>query len=403
MGWIVGPHKPLEEYREEVWHCQRCNWCKIGFGWTVKSQKYHWSCPSFTKFRYDAYSAQGRMHIALALIEEMMDWKDSEKLREIIYACDTCGACAINCIRIMENNPLEVIEALRARAVELGIGPMPAHKRLAENVRETHNVYGEPHADRMRWISDDAKPSAKADTALFMGCTAPYQRPELMRATARVLKASGVDFTVLPDEWCCGSPLFRTGQLELAKEMVKHNVEVIKALGVKRLVFNCPVCYRCFAVDYPKIAGDLGFELIHVVELIADLYNKGRIKFKELPPEVVTYHDPCNLGRHLGVYDAPRTILNAIKGIKLVEMERIKDQAWCCGAGGGVRDAFPDLSLWTAKQRVEEAIDTGATKLVSSCPFCASNLEWAIKEMGVRMRYQDITQIVEKIIVRSEL
>jgi heterodisulfide reductase subunit D len=303
----------------------------------------------------------------------------------------------------MENNPLEVIEALRARAVELGIGPMPAHKRLAENVRETHNVYGEPHADRMRWISDDAKPSAKADTALFMGCTAPYQRPELMRATARVLKASGVDFTVLPDEWCCGSPLFRTGQLELAKEMVKHNVEVIKALGVKRLVFNCPVCYRCFAVDYPKIAGDLGFELIHVVELIADLYNKGRIKFKELPPEVVTYHDPCNLGRHLGVYDAPRTILNAIKGIKLVEMERIKDQAWCCGAGGGVRDAFPDLSLWTAKQRVEEAIDTGATKLVSSCPFCASNLEWAIKEMGVRMRYQDITQIVEKIIVRSEL
>jgi heterodisulfide reductase subunit D len=277
---------------------------------------------------------------------------------------------------------------------------MPAHKRFAENVKATHNVYGEPHADRIKWVPDDAKPSAKADTAIFMGCTPPYRRPEIMRATARVLKASGIDFMLLPDEWCCGSPLFRTGQVELAKEMVKHNVEAVKALGAKRLVFNCAGCYRTFAVDYPKIAGNLGFELTHIVELLADLYNKGKIKFKELPPETVTYHDPCHMGRYLGVYDAPRAILNAIKGIRLVEMERIKDQAWCCGAGGGVRAAFPDLSLWTAKQRIEEAIDTGATTIVSSCPFCATNLEWAIKEMGVRMKYQDITQIAEKAIVR---
>jgi len=400
MGWIVGPHKPLEEYKEEVWHCQRCNWCKIGFGWTVKSQKYHWSCPSFTKFRYDAYSAQGRMHIALALIEGMMDWKDSEKLLEIIYACDTCGACAINCIRIMENNPLEVIEALRARAVELGIGPMPAHKRFAENVKVTHNVYGEPHVDRIKWVSDDAKPLAKSDTVLFMGCTSPYRRPEIMKATARVLRASGIDFTLLPDEWCCGSPLFRTGQLELAEKMVQHNVEAMKATGARRVIFNCAGCYKTFAIDYPKIAGDLNFELMHIVELLADLYNKGKIRFNKLPTEIVTYHDPCHMGRYLGVYDAPRIILDAIKGIKLVEMERIKDQAWCCGAGGGVRAAFPDLSLWTAKQRIEEARDTGAATIVSSCPFCATNLEWAIKEMKVRMKYKDITQIAENVIVR---
>ena len=401
MGWIVGPFKRLEDYREEVWHCIRCNWCKIGFGWNVKSQKYHWNCPSFTKYRYDAYSAQGRMHIALALIEGMMDWKDSEKLLEIIYACDTCGACAINCMRIMENNPVEVIEALRARAVELGIGPMPAHKRFGENVKKTHNVYGEPHTDRMKWIPEDAKPSAKADTALFLGCTPAYRKTDIARATARVLKACGIEYMVLPDEWCCGSPLIRTGQLDLAKELVKHNVEVIKSLGIKRLIFNCAGCYRCFSIDYPKLGGDLDVELMHIVELVADLYEKGKIKFKEVPPEVVTYHDPCHMGRYLGVYDPPRTILNAIKGIKLIEMERNKDQAWCCGAGGGVRAAFPDLSLWTAKQRVNEAIDTGATTLVSSCPFCASNLEWAIKDMGVNMKFQDITQIIEKIILRS--
>lgn len=400
MVWIKGSHKKLEEYREEVWHCLRCNWCKIGFGWTVKSQKNHWSCPSFTKFRYDAYSAQGRMHIALALIEGMMDWKDSEKLLEIIYACDTCGACAINCIRIIENNPLEVIEALRARAVELGIGPMPAHKKFAENVKATHNVYGEPHANRLKWMTENTKPSAKADIALFIGCTPAYRRPEIARATAMVLKALHVNFVVLPDEWCCGSPLFRTGQLELAKEMAMHNTEMIRALGVKKVVFNCAGCYKCFYADYPKFVGELGFELMHVEEFIADLYNKGKITFKELPSDTVTFHDPCHMGRYLGVYEPPRIILDAIKGIKLVEMERIKDQAWCCGGGGGVRAAFPELSLWTAKQRIDEAKDTGANTIVSSCPFCANNLEWAIKEMKANMRYQDIIQIVEKAVVR---
>ena len=123
---IVGKFKPLEEYLEEAWNCMRCNWCKEVFGWSLKSAQFRYNCPSFTRYRFDAYSAQGRMHLARALIEEEMDWQDSKKLLEVLYACDTCGACAINCLRLIENNPVEVIEATRARAaVRPGAPPSP--------------------------------------------------------------------------------------------------------------------------------------------------------------------------------------------------------------------------------------------------------------------------------------
>ncbi len=397
---IVGKFKPLEEYLEETWNCMRCNWCKLVFGWTLKSDEFRYNCPSFTRYRFDAYCAEGRMHIARALIEGEMEWKDSEKLLEILYACDTCGACAINCLRLIENNPVEVIEATRARAVELGIGPMPAHKKFAQNVKTTQNVFGDLHAKHFAWMPPEAKLTKKAKTAFFVGCASAYREIDVAKATARVLNASGTDFTVVPEESCCGSPLLRTGQLELGRELAEHNVKVFRENGIQRLIFSCPGCYRAFKVDYPEFV-DFDFEVLHVTELLEELYDAGKITFKELPTERVTYHDPCHLGRHCGVYEPPRRILNAIGGLELREMERIKDQAWCCGAGGGVLAAFRNQAVWASTERVKEAITTGASTLVSACPFCKITLREGIKEAGAKINLYDIVEIVEKALVRK--
>jgi Fe-S oxidoreductase len=337
------------------------------------------------------------MHISRALLEGEMDWKDSEKLLEILYRCDTCGACTINCMRIIENNPVEVIEAARARSVELGIGPMPAHKRFAESIRKTDNVFGEPDAKRFAWMPPGVTLKKNAKTAYFVGCASAYRELETARATTRVLKATGTEFTVIPEERCCGSPLFRTGQLELARELAEYNVKIMKDAGIERLVFSCPGCYRAFKTDYPHFT-NVDFEVIHITELIADLYDAGKIKFKQLPRETVTYHDPCHLARYVGVYEPPRRILNAIKGVEFREMERIKDQAWCCGAGGGVLAAFKDQAVWTANERIKEAKATGASTLVSACPFCDLNLKDGVKEAKATMKVYDIVELIQNVI-----
>ena len=396
---VVGTFKPLEEYKEEAWSCSKCNWCKLGFGWNLKSARFRYLCPSFTRFRFDAYSAQGRMNIARALIEGEMEWKESEKLLEIIYLCDTCGACAINCIRIMENNPVEVIEALRAKLVKLGIGPMPAHKRFGENTLKTYNVFGESHNARFSWVTDEIKPSKNSELCFFSGCVASYRQMEIAKASLKLLKAADVEYVFI-DEWCCGSPLFRTGQWDSGLELVKHNVEQFKKMGISKIVTPCPGCYKCLKLDYPKLADGFDFEVLHTVELIEELYNKGKLKFKPLNGETITYHDPCHLGRWLGVYDPPRNLLSAIGDKNFVEMERKKDQAWCCGAGGGVLAAFRDQTMFASKERIMEAKSVGASLLVSACPFCAIALKDAIKKVGEKIVFTDINELLSGLLLK---
>ena len=400
---IIGRFKELEDYKEEVWNCTRCNWCKIAFGWAVKSERFHHNCPSFTLRKFDAYSAQGRMHIARSLLEGEMEWEDSQKLLEIIYSCDTCGACAINCMRIMENNPMEVLEALRAKAVELGIGPMPEHKSLAASIKSYDNPWSQPRRRRDEWTEDLAikdLTKEKAEVLFYPGCTfslGTKRIKEVLRVDAKIFAKAGLDFGCFlgGKEICCGSLLLRVGMYDLAKDLIKRNAEMIEKSGVKKIITPCAGCYKTFKLDYPNFV-DFGIEVLHITEFLAELYDAGQIKFKELPREVVTYHDPCHVGRYLGVYDPPRKLLNAIGGVELREMERIKDQGWCCGAGGGVMSAFRDQTNFASKERIEEAKMTGASTLVSACPFCMLALT---ENIGDKLGYNDIAEIVLKALI----
>jgi len=220
-----------------------------------------------------------------------------------------------------------IMEAMRADCVDLGLQPEPL-KKMAESIDKNHNTYGEPHANRTKWAEGLDIPQT-ADMVLFVGCSIAYRRQEIAKATAKILKRAGIKSAVLPDEWCCGSILLRNGNVDLAEKMIQHNVELLKEKKVKRLVTSCAEGYMGINKDWPRFAGELPFEVMHISELLAELISGGKIKFKKPIKSKVTYHDPCHLGREMDIYDEPRSVLKAIPGIELVEMYPTKHAAWC--------------------------------------------------------------------------
>jgi heterodisulfide reductase subunit D len=391
----------LEDFRDQMINCGHCMGCNVFNWWTLN--KWIECCPSGKKFGFLSYYAVGRVELGRALLEEEIEPEDVEALKKIVYACVLCGACTIQCKEFKEMDNVGVIEALRAKMVELGYGVMPEHEKFAQSIEKEHNPYGEPHAKRFSWLPKETKIDEKAETAYFVGCTSAYREQELAKATVKLLNKAKIPFQILgSEEFCCGSPLLRTGQREPAIEIAKHNVETIRKKGIKKVIFSCAGCYRTFKEDYPKIVGDLGFEVQHITQYLAQLLKEGKLKLSKKLDKVITYHDPCHLGRHInitkkkvGVFDDPRDLLKAIPGVNFKEMIRIRENAWCCGAGGGVKSAFKDLALDTAIDRIDEAVATGANILVSACPFCRRNLMDAIKAKSKNIVYKDIIELLE--------
>jgi Fe-S oxidoreductase len=387
----------------------------------MRGWRYAEICPIHMRYHYDAYSGQGLINIAEELLKGELKYEDG--LIEHIYTCTTCGACDINCKSIRDMEVLDTILALRAKCVEDGWGPMPKHKEYARLIENNHNIYGRPHDQRFNWLPGDIPLSEGAKVAYFAGCTSSYLYPEIACNTVKILNAGGMDFKVLhPEEYCCGAPLWRTGQIEAAKKLVKHHLDVLRRQGIKTVITSCAECYGTLKGFYPRIL-KLDFEVLHITEVIQSLLKEGKIKLKKNFNMKVTYHDPCLLGRLSelyvpwngqikafgyheppkqwrrgtnGVYEAPREILSMIPGIKLVEMTRNEENAFCCGGGGGVSVAFPDFAQWVTLERLDEAKSTGAEAIVSCCPFCKSSFEKPIGTGESMIPYHDLTELVVK-------
>ncbi|MFC1900671.1 (Fe-S)-binding protein [Chloroflexota bacterium] len=411
----------LNDYMYTMESCNHCGQCRYILGPKMRGWEYAEVCPIYTKFQFDAYSGQGLINIAQELLEGTLEY--DRELIEHIYSCTTCGACDVNCKSVRDMEVMDTILALRAKCVEDGKGPMPEQKIYTRNVETEHNIYGEPHYKRFQWLDEDSRLSEKSGVAYFAGCSASYLYPKTAQNTVKILKAGGIDFTVMgAEEYCCGAPMWRTGQREAAVEQADHNIEALKKQGIKTVITGCAECYGTFKGFYPRIA-KLDFEVLHITEVIHKLLQEKKLKLKNGTTMKVTYHDPCLLGRlselyvpwegeikpfgyhdppkqfnrgTYGIYDAPREILKAIPGIELVEMTRNEENAFCCGGGGGVPEAFPDFALWTAKERLGEARSTGAEAIVSSCPFCQSNFEKAAATDKDTIPYYDLTGLVVK-------
>ena len=323
---------------------------------------------------------------------ELQEFKDD------VHHCTTCGICATVCESGI--NTVELWEAMRANLVKKGIGPYGKQNMFPKLIGQYHNPYLKDQKDRLNWVPPDVKIADKADIVYFTGCTAGYNQLPLAFATSRVLNKLGIPFAMLgEEEWCCGSALIRTGQAHIDNVplgIAKHNVEALQKKGAKKVLFACAGCFRAASIDWPRALGmkKLPFEVIHISEFLADMIKQGKIKWVKPINKTVTYHDPCHLGRHVGVFDAPRYVLTHIPGIKFVEMDRIKDFQRCCGAGGGVKAGIPDLAVAVAESRVKDALGTDAEILSSACPFCKRNLSDGRDSLKVDIVVEDVIELV---------
>lgn len=337
---------------------------------------------------------RGRMNVLKSILEGQIPL--SRELAEWIYQCSECGNCTEVCHMSQNENiviptcnwidHVKVWEALRKDLVEAGFAPLNRHDNLIEymNNDKMKNPYGEEKNKKFEWIKEFPEIKDQGELMFFGGCTMPLRQVDILRSMMKILKAAGKEIAMSKNEWCCGSIALRIGDEKSLTEVIKHNIEEFKDKGAKTLFTACAGCYRTWKKDYPELLGEeLPFEVKHITEILVELLNSNQIPFKESEQEKVkvTYHDPCHLGRHMDLYEIPREVVSKIPGITLIEMKRTKNNAWCCGAGGGVKSQFPDLALKISEERIKEAIETGAQILTTSCPFCIGNLSDAYEEM----------------------
>ncbi len=426
-------YKPKTDFKLDVTDIQnfvydmsRCIKCK-GCTWVdhtyMPGPKYMTRCPSATKYEFDAYGAYGKMRIGHAMAEGLLDWND--KALEVVYACTLCGACDVGCKRNLDLEIELSLESLRVKAVKDGVGPMPAHRKIAENISKSHNMYGASHEKRTSWIPEGITPAKKADLLYFVGCTASYINKEIAQSTAKIFKSAGTQFMLMPDEWCCGNTLFSVGMFDEAKALAQRNLDEVRKTGAKTLLTSCAEGYRMWKVDYPKLLNistdDLGFKVVHLVEYADEMIKSGALKMRKPFETRLTYHDSCSLTRlsdpwtpyegkrgwmgcveprlqrrrgNREIYAKPRDILKAIPGVDLVEMPRTRENAFCCGAGRGTQEAYPDFAKWAAAHRLKEVKDIGAETLVSSCPWCKNNFAQAVKADGDDVQVLDISEVI---------
>jgi heterodisulfide reductase subunit D len=378
----------IKKLKDAIISCSGIGDCRIGYRPAVGR---FGVCPAYEHSPgFEPYHARGKLRVLYGLLNGTLE--PSQELARIWFQCTTCGSCHTICHQSYDDNinwficnyidHTKVWEAFRADLVEAGFA-IPRHQELIQSIEREHNPYSEEHANRVKWLEGRAFPE-KAETLYYMGCTEPYRLPDYARSMVRILDTAGIEYTIAgPDEWCCGSIAFRTGFLETAKELVEHNIAAIQKTGAKNVVIHCAGCYKTFTQDYPAILGsELPFKVYHATEFFLDLVNQGKLTFNTSITKKVTYHDPCHLGRSAKVYDAPRELLKKIPGIEFIEMKRIRENAWCCGAGGGVKSAFPELAIEIAKDRIIEAESLGVKTMVTACPFCVNNLRDGAKALG---------------------
>ena len=322
-----------------------------------------------------------------------------------LYACSTCMQCHYVCPVAIDT--VELWERIRESIVDADFGPLEDQKALVKNTRNYDNPWAQPRSSRPRWakmakkkkrIQEVPKDINKksAEVLYYVGCTASYDNniEEVAINTTNILQHASVDFGFLGSkEKCCGSVLLRMGDKASYERLANENIEQFNNLGIKTLITSCAGCLKTIKLDYSKV-GKMNFEVKHTLEYIIDLIKNGQLKLDHPVNLKITYHDPCHLGRHAGIFDAPRELIRLIPGLELVEMERIRENSRCCGAGGGLKSGYPDMQNSISQKRIDDALATGATELVSACPFCYQGLQVGIQAKDAPIKMRDITELV---------
>ena len=422
----------LKDYMGDMKRCARCSLCKWPPLAQLRSWRFSNNCPSIARYNFYSYSGGGRMALGLALAEGKLD-DVTDELLNIVYRCTACGACDSSCKYNSELEVLWPIYSTRAHLAGMGYF-LPEHSMIIESLRKEDNTMMQPKADRGKWAEGldvkDLSKGEQAEVVYYAGCLYCYD-PELSpiaRDAVMLLRRAGVDLGIMgSQESCCGSIAFQLGfQGEFIK-FAESNIDDWNAAGVRKVVTSCACGFGIMKAVYPLLGKEMKFEVLHITQYLDELIKEGNLQLSRSFPARVTYHDPCNLGRKSeayvpwkgeekkvlgqfilrepekivhrgwnGVYEPPRDIIRSVPGVELVEMERIMEYSWCCGAGSGVKLSMNDLALWIASERIEEAKSVGAEAIVTACPWCERNLKDAIAESGDNLMVYDLVELVKQ-------
>ncbi len=371
------------EIEESAYRCAQCGYCVegcslyAGRGWESASPRGKWY---FLK-RYQ----QGKLPL-------------TQEMAERFLLCTTCKKCDPVCQTGLSIESLW--GELRGELVASGkFHTFPPFEMMGTSYDLENNIWAGFSAERDAWLPEDIRPKEGCELAYWAGCTASYVEKDIARGAARILQRGGVDFAYLgKDETCCGVPFFMSGKWDVFEKAVRRNIEEVNGRGIRVLVTSCPGCWVTLNHHYREWAEKLGLrwevEVRHIAEVAAELVGEGRLRFERELPLKVTWHDPCHIGRHGGIYEEPRRVLEAIPGLELVEMEHNREDGLCCGSVLTlIGDTYP-TSQNIAQERLREARASGAEVIATTCPCCEFQLRVWSEAAGVGMPVRDFASIV---------
>jgi Fe-S oxidoreductase len=327
----------------------------------------------------------------------------SEIEREEIWRCTTCGKCPQRCPRDVK----QINDMIALRRVATGYNVFPAavkpYRAISSGLTAQGNPFNEDRKTRADWAEGlSVKPFAEGMDVLYFPCCYTSYDPRLKkvaRATASILNKAGVDYGILGSkENCCGESIRKTGNEELFKRLARENIKTFIDNGVNKIVVSSPHCYHTFKNEYPEFK--VNFEVIHISQYLFGLVNDGKLQITKPYAKKITYHDPCYLGRHNGIFDEPRGVLKKMEGLDLVEMPESRVDSLCCGMGGGRIWAETEKAERFSNLRVEQAIELGVEEVVTSCPYCITALEDSrlVLNHAEDIQIKDITEILQEVI-----
>jgi Fe-S oxidoreductase/FAD/FMN-containing dehydrogenase len=369
-----------------AWYAYACTQC----GYCVDE------CDQYYGRGWESQTSRGKWYFLRQFMEGKADW--NQKMVDSILACTTCELCNVRCCEDLPIEPswLKLRGELIHDEERL---TFPPFEIMRQSLFKENNIWAAYRIDRPKWMPEEvaAELPEQAEVAYFPGCTASYVEHDIAQATACLLHKSGVEFTYLGyDEACCGIPMLVAGLWDAWEEILRHNVEAMKARGVKTVVTSCPACWLVWHTLYPEWAKKLGidypFEAKHYAEILADKIDAGIFHLDREVKMKVTWHDSCHMGRAGNIYEAPRKLIQAIPGIEFVEMEHNRQEAHCCGSVLSLV-ADPDVGERVGDVRLREAEAAGAEAVIAACPCCEVQLRVTADKTGRDLPIIDLSSL----------
>jgi Fe-S oxidoreductase/FAD/FMN-containing dehydrogenase len=369
-----------------AWYAYSCSQC----GYCVDE------CDQYYGRGWESQTPRGKWYFLRRYMEGKVDW--NQKMVDTILACTTCELCNVRCCEDLPIEPSWL--KLRGQIIhDEGRLTFPPFEIMRQSLLKEHNIWAAYRAERPKWMPEDKLGCLpeRAELAYFPGCTASYVEHDIAQATACLMQKAGVEFTYLGrDESCCGIPMLVAGLWDTWEEILRHNVEAMRARGVKTVITSCPACWLVWHTLYPEWAKKLGidypFEAKHYSEILAGQIEKGIFALDQEVKMKVTWHDSCHMGRAGGIYEAPRKLLQSIPGIEFVEMEHNRQEAHCCGSVLSLV-ADPDVGERVGDIRLHEAEATGAEAVVAACPCCEVQLRVTADKTGRNLPVIDLATL----------